>query len=496
MVTNRARPPAAQPRPQPAAAAAPTSTPAGAAPDPYMFASLLDFPDDDDDQRAGHALSAEQLAEQLAIFSETQFTFAPDAPPPPPPTTTNANAPATNAATTTSQPPTTSAAATAASSSAASFLESLANTSFSFDPAPPPPPAPTPHQHQQHGAPNTTNANLVSSLIDFSPTDKSLQSSTTAPSNAAYHSGLFPFPTAAAAAPVPTAPPAAQATPAGLPPLFPYLPNPIAVPSIPGMPPMLYPPGAVAVTAQGAPPAQQAAIQQPFMYDPATGTHTPFAQPPLPTVDQTTQPQLQSHPLAMAWPTTAAAAAAATPAPHHHAFSLPGGVPPPTPAPAAPAAAPAAPMTPLIVGPNGATYMLQQTPAGHTVMVPVQIAHAPITAPAAVAQLKLELYLDGCGWTEQDKIRFVIGQLSGEAIAFWRRTAQPIPTTHWTEVINTLRTYFVPLTIGTDSYKALERLRQGNTPPFEFLKQFDGHASHVSNMSDPEGYWLQPVRPH
>ncbi|KNE73366.1 hypothetical protein AMAG_17516 [Allomyces macrogynus ATCC 38327] len=33
-------------------------------------------------------------------------------------------------------------------------------------------------------------------------------------------------------------------------------------------------------------------------------------------------------------------------------------------------------------------------------------------------QLKLELDLDGCGWTEQDKIRFVIGQLSGEAIAF------------------------------------------------------------------------------
>ncbi|KNE70748.1 hypothetical protein AMAG_20317 [Allomyces macrogynus ATCC 38327] len=65
-------------------------------------------------------------------------------------------------------------------------------------------------------------------------------------------------------------------------------------------------------------------------------------------------------------------------------------------------------------------------------------------------QLKLELYLNGCGWTEQDKIRFVIGQLSGEAIAFWRRTAQPIPTTHWTEVINMLRTYFVPLTIGTD----------------------------------------------
>ncbi|KNE73365.1 hypothetical protein AMAG_20752 [Allomyces macrogynus ATCC 38327] len=39
-------------------------------------------------------------------------------------------------------------------------------------------------------------------------------------------------------------------------------------------------------------------------------------------------------------------------------------------------------------------------------------------------QLKLELYLDGCGWTEQDKIRFVIGQFSGEAIAFWRRMAQ------------------------------------------------------------------------
>ncbi|KNE61643.1 hypothetical protein AMAG_06453 [Allomyces macrogynus ATCC 38327] len=105
-------------------------------------------------------------------------------------------------------------------------------------------------------------------------------------------------------------------------------------------------------------------------------------------------------------------------------------------------------------------------------------------------QLKLELYLDDCGWTEQDKIRFVIGQLSGEAIAFWRRTAQPIPTTHWTEVINTLRTYFVPLTIGTDLYKALERLWQGNTPPFEFLKQFDEHASCVSNMSDAEYFRL------
>ncbi|KNE60326.1 hypothetical protein AMAG_05723 [Allomyces macrogynus ATCC 38327] len=93
----------------------------------------------------------------------------------------------------------------------------------------------------------------------------------------------------------------------------------MAVPSIPGMPPMLYPPGAT--TAPGAPPAQPATMQQPFMYDPATGTHTPFAQPPLP-VDQATQPQPQSTPAAMAWPTTAAA----TPTPHH-AFALPGGRP-------------------------------------------------------------------------------------------------------------------------------------------------------------------------